>query len=975
MRYLIFLSISIISITHDSVSQSIISLDSAKTLVDQFSDKKAASLENYITPYLNQVKDQKNLHIRVYFLNRLIDDQYGKQKNGKVAHWIEEADSLFNCCSNDIFNSDPDSTVFYQFIQVKADHFYDAQDYQNAIKFNKLFLKKSEIKSDIDSLYASIRNSYLASTYLSMGNPDRALYYYQNYIDLLPSTLVKFYGEDLAHYYHILGWTYLAGCWYNKGYDGQNKEFYKKAVSSYNKAINTIGKLRNPGSYGNTISSTYYGLIALHQDYEYYDSALFYLKELEKYDLNTKDNFRSKILMLEGNQYLQLNDTQTALNKFRDAKSLHISQNNENHVDECLINNEIAHVLSMKGEFHEALKLVQHNLQILAVNHDVLAEAENPHLDDIAFISTAMNTLKTKAEILSRLSEENEDYIAKTIESYKLAIKLSLKNRRISFGTEAKQRYIQRHRQLIESALEFCYGLEGKVSEMEIHNHVLWFMENSKALLIVEDLYSGQVLKSLEAPPSIIKSLDSLELLRNELSEELRSDYTLTDVLEQIKRVEEEYDSLQTALGELFPNYYDLLESPGEKPLSHYQALLKTDGNVLSYFQGDSAFYLLAFDPTKAEFVRLADREQIASGVNQILDMSRNRVMEPDRFSEKLLSLYDQLIKPVDRLLAHGESISIVADGYLNYLPFDMLLTTSAPNNEYQNWPYLLKEYATSYKYSLQLSEIVQETNENIPKPYLGVAPDYGENEPKNLMVLRENPELLTTRDLGVLMFNKEEIMKVNDILDGEVLLDSSATKEHFLDLAKEYKVLHLSMHAYVDESNPDHTGLVFSGFDQNSQYFGNTGLLTMSELSNLSIGAELAILSACETGYGYLERGEGLISLGRAFKLAGCPTTTMSIWKANDYSTSKIMVKYAKYLAEGVPKDQALQQAKIDYLNSADINTSHPYFWAPFILHGNEAPLSFVSGNSVSFTWILSGLLLITFLTIALFVKLNSRF
>ncbi|MEL7005110.1 MAG: hypothetical protein AAFN93_20575, partial [Bacteroidota bacterium] len=102
-----------------------------------------------------------------------------------------------------------------------------------------------------------------------------------------------------------------------------------------------------------------------------------------------------------------------------------------------------------------------------------------------------------------------------------------LKNRRMSFGIEAKQRYIQRHRQLIEAALEFCYDMQGQVPEIEIYNHILWFMENSKALLILEDLYNGQVLKSLEVPPSIIKSLDSLELLRNELSEELRSDYTL----------------------------------------------------------------------------------------------------------------------------------------------------------------------------------------------------------------------------------------------------------------------------------------------------------------------------------------------------------------------------------------------------------------------------------------------------------------
>ncbi|MEL7002623.1 MAG: CHAT domain-containing protein, partial [Bacteroidota bacterium] len=142
----------------------------------------------------------------------------------------------------------------------------------------------------------------------------------------------------------------------------------------------------------------------------------------------------------------------------------------------------------------------------------------------------------------------------------------------------------------------------------------------------------------------------------------------------------------------------------------------------------------------------------------------------------------------------------------------------------------------------------------------------------------------------------------------------------------------------------------------------------------NLSINAELAILSACETGYGYLERGEGLISLGRAFKLAGCPTTTMSIWKAQDFSTSKIMVKYAEYLSKGVSKDRALQRAKIDYLDMADINTSHPYFWAPFILHGNKEPLSFVSHGGLSSVWLILGLSLVGLVAITFFVRYKFK-
>lgn len=93
---------------------------------------------------------------------------------------------------------------------------------------------------------------------------------------------------------------------------------------------------------------------------------------------------------------------------------------------------------------------------------------------------------------------------------------------------------------------------------------------------------------------------------------------------------------------------------------------------------------------------------------------------------------------------------------------------------------------------------------------------------------------------------------------------------------------------------------------------------------------------SACSTGEGRALRGEGIMSLSRGFIYAGCPSIVMSLWKAADDGTQKIMVHFYQALLQHTGKDIALQQAKLQYLSNADQITAHPFYWATFVLLGN---------------------------------------
>lgn len=114
-----------------------------------------------------------------------------------------------------------------------------------------------------------------------------------------------------------------------------------------------------------------------------------------------------------------------------------------------------------------------------------------------------------------------------------------------------------------------------------------------------------------------------------------------------------------------------------------------------------------------------------------------------------------------------------------------------------------------------------------------------------------------------------------------------------------------------------------------------------ISELYGLNFNAQLAVLSACNTGVGGFQDGGNLVSMHHAFTTAGIPATIASLWNAPDRSTKEIMIAFYKNLQQGHDKATALRQAKLSYLgNNKDENLQHPFYWAGFVLSGDQSPI-----------------------------------
>jgi CHAT domain-containing protein len=114
-------------------------------------------------------------------------------------------------------------------------------------------------------------------------------------------------------------------------------------------------------------------------------------------------------------------------------------------------------------------------------------------------------------------------------------------------------------------------------------------------------------------------------------------------------------------------------------------------------------------------------------------------------------------------------------------------------------------------------------------------------------------------------------------------------------------------------------------------------GFLTAEDLSGLDLLAtELVVLSACETGLGDVQVGEGIMGLRRACVLAGAQTVVISMWKVPDEQTLELMEEFYRRLLRGEARSSALRAAQI----KVKTNHPHPIFWGAFVCQGDPGPL-----------------------------------
>jgi CHAT domain-containing protein len=264
---------------------------------------------------------------------------------------------------------------------------------------------------------------------------------------------------------------------------------------------------------------------------------------------------------------------------------------------------------------------------------------------------------------------------------------------------------------------------------------------------------------------------------------------------------------------------------------------------------------------------------------------------------------YQWLLSNVD---IHNELV-IIPHGRLSLISFEML----DANEKGRNVDYVIEKHPVRYELSanLMFGGFHSKGKQSL-KPFGGFA-----------------------ASASSLPGTAEEVKSIADIMNGDAYINAAPVT--FLNNAGNYQVLHIATHANADEGAFHECNFLF---DADSA--GNNTVRDV-QIASLKLNARLTTLSACTTGLGKLHNSEGMLSPVRSFFIAGCPSVVMNLWAVNDASTLKIMAAFYSHLKKGETKSVALQHAKLDYLeNETNPAKKHPYYWAGFIVVGDNAPL-----------------------------------
>ncbi len=524
-------------------------------------------------------------------------------------------------------------------------------------------------------------------------------------------------------------------------------------------------------------------------------------------------------------------------------------------------------------------------------------------------------------------------------------------------SADSRRQLVRWQYDLFDAAMDACYVLHEQQPDRRYAELAFQWNERSRTALFRDwstPVQAGGELSELEA------NLTKLERQWYELQSKSLDSATTRDWQLRLLRAREDLRNARRSNTSATLN-----DSPMVAPAMMTelrQQLRAARQQLVAFYFGETHSYRLYIDGETTHFVRLADTLDATGLTIRLRDALTNfqRAQEAEyyriyagNYATAAHSLYTHLL---GGLPAKTNRLVILPDGPLYYLPFDLLLTEPADSGQllqFHRYPYAVRDVSFSYQHSatLWLQQKRQPVKHN--GYWLGVAPSFSGNLP----------------DLPPLRHNQEEVKAIQSgLYRTRTVLGDRADRDRFRQLAQRARILHLATHGQAD---PDQGLFSYLAFAEAGDSLSPK--LYARELQTMRLPVELVVLSACQTGLGSYERGEGLVSLTRALQEAGARSTLTTLWSIDDAKSSALMRSFYRYLRQGLPKDQALQQARLDYLDENRGEFAHPFFWAAYIPQGDMRSLKLYPGW---YSWLMwGGIGLAILLFIWIFLPLRHKF
>jgi CHAT domain-containing protein/tetratricopeptide (TPR) repeat protein len=550
---------------------------------------------------------------------------------------------------------------------------------------------------------------------------------------------------------------------------------------------------------------------------------------------------------------------------------------------------------------------------------------------------------------------KKQEYLDLAYQYSLLAQQILLTQRETLAQNEDKKTLIAKAHDIMATTIftaQKYYTLNGAQKYIET---ALQAAEKSKSIILLESLKGNAAEKFGGLPDSIQKKeaslkeqianlekqiIDAKDSQENELQKKLKN---------QLFDLKRNLDKLYEKIKSEFPKYVQMKQGGTDFKLQEFQQEVLDDQTALiEYFIADSSCFLFVITNEKSEFIKLPITskviEQKVKQLRTVLSNYKYIFQDEKRAYQRYTKVahwfYKELFAAAVPYLNGIEHLIFVPDGTLGHLPFDVFLVEQ-PSGElpYNQLHYLLQDYSIRYSYSAALLlENKKGQAKRSPKETLNLYAFAGSYDVVDSNLLQRT--LLQQRTRKQLIPLPAVVAELNQLekmfANGHYYYGAAANESNLKKHAAEIDVLHLAMHGILNVNYPFASSLAFT----ENQDSIEDNFLYAYEISQLKLNADLVVLSACETGYGRFEQGEGVLSLARSFMYAGVPSLVVSLWQVNDASTALIMQGFYTYLKEGLPKDLALRKAKLDYLKTRTGIAAHPAYWAPFVQLGTADAL-----------------------------------
>jgi CHAT domain-containing protein len=717
-------------------------------------------------------------------------------------------------------------------------------------------------------------------------------------------------SEEVAASYNDLGLVYA-------------QSDADKALEYYEKALSTYQNIHGSDHPKIAIASTNIGV--MYRQLKLYGDAVNNFENAESiWKKIYPEGHPNQALALVnlGLTYQEMGDKKASLEFFEKALDIYRKSYGEKHPDLSNVLNRIGILKLGEGQFDEAIQNFQGAICSNSPSFGQRDISKNPKVNEYYNGKVLLYSLRLKAQALETR------YQNKTLRSSDIALALqclhscdtliddiryhsSDENDKIDLGVSANEVY--------EDGVRIAHAMsENSVHFQKYRQIAFYFAEKSKSAVLQESIADAEAKSFAGIPNELLdeeKALKaSIALLAQKLAQK-PDEAEERNLREQEFTANRQYAGFITKLEKNYPDYYNLKFDRVTPSIPELQRVLDAKTAIVSYFIADKNQRLYTFIITRNKFriynsTLPTDFDKTVKGFNNCLYYT-----VPMSYNKSSNALSGLLLRGVPLSM---KDLIIIPAGRLGTMPFEALSVNKLPPaRDFANAHFLVQRVGISYEFSAGL--LIQKSRTTRPQqqPSIFLCAPISFAEKDNLDDLPGTDN--EVNNIAQLFASGALVARHNDA--NETLVKSGKLAD--------YKYLHFATHGIVDETSPELSRIFLQ---PTSSEDGN---VFSGEIFNLKLNADLAVLSACQTGLGKFSKGEGVIGLSRALVYAGARSIMVSYWSVADESTSQLMTDFYKaLLLQPVPNfREALQQSKMKMISNGKY--ADPYYWAPFVLIG----------------------------------------